>query len=78
MILLAGCDNPLQSKEASCFSISQNTGNQPFSPIMINQCTGESWLLVKSNFTKNPEDGYTYVWLILDRNNYANPNLVSR
>lgn len=77
---LAGCDDLLNKNTpptVQCFSITPNTGNQPFSPILVDACEGKSWLLVRSRMGDKPEDGYTYHWMALEKFDYTNPVLVS-
>lgn len=81
LVSLAGCNEigfatktaPIQE----CFLIAPNNGNQPFSPILLDKCTGKSRLLVRSPFGDKPQDGYTYQWLSLEKNDYRTPHLVN-
>lgn len=81
LIALAGCNEiGLTTKSGShqeCFLVAPNNGNQPFSPILLDKCTGKSWLLVRSPFGDKPQDGYTYQWLSLEKNDYRTPHLVN-
>lgn len=81
MLVLAGCNEisvtTKSESPAECFSISPNNGNQPFSHVLLDKCTGSSWLLVRSRLGDKPEDGYTYQWVSLEKIDYRNPHLVS-
>lgn len=37
-------------------------GMEPLSPMLIDKCEGETWLLVHSTITGNPSDGYRFSW----------------
>ncbi|QDC01729.1 hypothetical protein [Mesorhizobium sp. 8] len=77
--LLAGCEQSKTVAETpECFSIVSGNGTQPNSPLMVNGCTGETWLLVKSNKSDKPADGFTYQWFKLDRIDFMPPTLVNR
>lgn len=79
MALLSGCDANLgknaEAPPTPCFSI-QNASEQPHSPILINSCTGQTWLLVKSDYSDKPEDGFTYQWFSINKLDYQTPTLV--
>lgn len=81
LLALAGCNEiDVTTKSVNpqeCFSISPSNGNQPFAHILLDKCTGSSWLLVRSRLGDKPEDGYTYQWVILEKIDYRNPHLVS-
>lgn len=78
---LTGCNDfgatgkPETSVE--CFSIIPSNSNPPYSHVMLDECSGKSWLLVRSKFSDKPEDGYTYQWLSLEKFDNINPHLVS-
>jgi len=84
--MLTGCNDIFQPRQPAqqaapsslCFSMVAGNDNQPHSPILVDQCTGKTWLLVKSNLTDKPADGFTYQWLTIQRFDYANPTLVKR
>lgn len=81
LLALAGCDeiNVTTKSEnpKECFAITANDGKQPFSHVLLDKCTGQSWLLVRMKFGDDPSDGYTYQWLSLQKLDYRNPHLVS-
>ncbi|RWX70525.1 hypothetical protein EN780_03120 [Mesorhizobium sp. M4B.F.Ca.ET.089.01.1.1] len=77
-VVLSGCnwlrDEPQQQEMSHCFSVTQGVGQQPYSPILLDACTGRSWLLVKAN---KPDGSFTYQWLALERFDTANPALTA-
>lgn len=77
-VLLTGCnrlvDQPQQQDASHCFSITPGVGQQPYSPILLDACTGRSWLLVKGN---KPDGSFTYQWFALERFETANPVLTA-
>jgi hypothetical protein len=78
LIALSGCD--IQGGQASapnCFSVIPGSDVQPQSPIFVNGCTGQTWLLVKSRFGDKPEDPYTFQWLTIERLDFVNPKLAN-
>lgn len=78
-VVLTGCnrvwDEPQQQDPSHCFSITPGVGQQPYSPILLDACTGRSWLLVKSRMGDKPDGSFTYQWLALERFETVNPVL---
>ncbi|WP_156459951.1 hypothetical protein [Mesorhizobium sp. Root157] len=70
-LLLAGCNDVFgtmsDASSSQCFSIISGNSTQPYSPIMLNRCKGEAWLLVRSPKGDKPEDDFTYNWYKMDR-----------
>lgn len=77
--LLSGCDlsGDKSAKAANCFSVIPGNTTQPYSPIMVDACRGETWVMVRSPFSDKPEDGYTYNWYKMDRFAWP-PSLVNK
>jgi len=69
--MLAGCIPQQLSEQAECFFIAASTSQQPYAPILLNQCTGESWLLVKTVLAEAKEPGesntFTYRWMPISK-----------
>jgi hypothetical protein len=77
MLALSGCDDVFGWRpEAHCFAVTPGNGNQPFAPIMVDACTGQTWILVKIRNGEKPEDGYTYQWFNIERYDSLHPSLV--
>jgi len=57
------------SENAKCFEISRtNVLVDPSNPILINKCTGDTWMLVKSEIVDvngHSTDSFTYRWFKL-------------
>ncbi|MER8639327.1 hypothetical protein NKJ81_18700 [Mesorhizobium sp. M0018] len=77
-LALSGCDGVFGSRtqETHCFSVIPGNGNQPYASVMLDNCTGRTWLLVKSRMSNKPEDGYTYQWFNVERYDTLHPSLV--
>ena len=77
-LAIAGCVKETREQEQTvCFSVVPNAGEQPHSHMMVNGCTGDTWLLVKSRMGDKPDDGYTFQWMKVARLDYSNPVLVN-
>ena len=78
-LLISGCDlsGGESAKAENCFSVIPGNSTQPYSPIMLDSCRGESWVMVRSPFSDKPEDGYTYNWYKMDRFAWP-PSLVNK
>lgn len=77
-LLLAACDDVFGTQSRNCFSIEAANAQQPQAAILLDGCTGQSWLLVRTNMGEKPEAGFTYSWMKLERYDYQNPTLVTR
>lgn len=77
LAILTGCDQSKpQAVESHCFSVTPASGQRPYLPIMTNECTGESWLMVEVALSDKPADGFTYRWYKLDKIDFRPPTLV--
>jgi hypothetical protein len=50
---------------ALCFDVVPTTGDAPFGPILINRCTGATWLLVREDapdMKGTPTGKFTFRW----------------
>jgi hypothetical protein len=47
--MLAGSTTSVSAADAPCFEIYQSNGSGPEGAILLNKCTGQSWLLVGVN-----------------------------
>jgi hypothetical protein len=74
LVALTGCSQP-QGVERSCFSVAPSSTGQPYSPILLDSCTGKSWLLVKMMISGKTDSSFTYQWQAIERFDYLNPVL---
>lgn len=60
---------PQTSLPSKCFEVSRSTNlSEPASPILINRCTGDTWMLVKSRiYDKSGKDtqSFDFEWFPL-------------
>ncbi len=77
LFLLTGCLEDKESKQAKdlCFEIypAEKFSGQ----IMLNKCTGESWMLVTTTLMDNGKKtgAFTYRWYPLSSSNYGEPEM---
>jgi hypothetical protein len=51
------------SDATHCFDVTQYSGNvPPFGPILVNRCTGSTWLLVRSDTPVNGRETATFAF----------------
>lgn len=65
LFLLAGCLDEWKPKEENpkCFEIIDKHDGPPPSPILLDKCKGETWMLLRSPIGK---DSYTYRWFRME------------
>lgn len=61
-----------------CTKIIEAINAAPFGMVMLDECEGKSWLLVRSPLSDQPEGSFTYNWYALERLDFSNPSLVER
>lgn len=78
-LFISGCDlsGGESAKAENCFSVVPGNNVQPYAPIMVDSCSGDSWLLVRTPRSANKADGYTFSWYKLDRFSFP-PSIVSQ
>lgn len=86
-VLLSGCievtpKENSQTKallqQTTCFDIIDSIGGQPEQAILINKCTGETWITLKSAFPLEEDEitpSFTYKWYRIHR--YEKENSVA-
>lgn len=76
MSALTGCDviRPKESKQ-TCFTMTPSSATQPYSALLLDECSGESWLLVRTRLDDKPNGDFTYQWMKIQRLDYVNPTL---
>ena len=79
-LLLSGCLEdkkcPEEKKQIDCFEVIPES--KTLRPIMVNKCTGETWMLVYTSFVDekgNKTGTFTYRWSPLSSKNYGEPEL---
>lgn len=67
-LLLAGClDDELKTagSQSHCYDIVPIADGPPGSPLLINKCSGETWMLLRTVHPKEKDEkiaSYTYRW----------------
>lgn len=72
----SGCNE--QKPPSSCYELSAATSQQPGMPILLDRCTGNSWLLVRTPLGDDAGGSFTYRWLSLAKLDYETPILVQK
>lgn len=66
-LVLAGCleDEKALATPTMCYDIIPINDGPPRSPLLVNKCTSETWMLLRTVFPKGPGEttpGYKYGW----------------
>lgn len=68
LFLLTGCLG--DEKQDVCFDIINSTMGHPNQPILINKCSGETWMVIREEYIKQPNEltpDYVLRWYRVDR-----------
>lgn len=79
LLLLAACDGSggtAATASRACFTVLPAAATPPYAPLLVNQCTGDSWLLVRAAIADDAEGQFTYQWFRLIRHDTTTPKLV--
>lgn len=72
---LTGCNEKSAASPQPCYSLTPGTASQPYASILVDACSGQTWLLVKVNGASKPNESFTYQWMSIERLDYAHPTL---
>lgn len=78
LVMLSGCipENNIEHPQP-CFEVIYPQGSALVTPIMLNKCTGESWILLKvSEPLKEDETSPSFSWAWYTINGYYSENYI--